>query len=47
MRGDSVILDIGAWVGPYSLFFSKIFREEGRVYAFEPDSEAFNKLKRN
>lgn len=44
--GD-VIIDVGAWLGPYTIFFSKLIGDSGKVYSFEPDDKAFDMLKRN
>jgi len=41
LRPNSVILDIGANVGFYSLLLSKLNGEEGLVIAFEPDETNF------
>jgi len=35
--GD-VVIDVGANIGIYSLFFSKLVGKNGRVFAFEPDA---------
>jgi FkbM family methyltransferase len=35
-RGD-VVLDVGAWIGPYALVASRRAGPEGRVFAFEPN----------
>jgi len=43
---DSVIFDIGANYGWYSLIFSKIF-PDARVFAFEPIPSTFNYLGKN
>ncbi len=45
-EGD-VVFDIGANIGFYTLLFSKLVGEEGKVYAFEPDPENFSILKKN
>lgn len=42
-RGD-IIFDVGAWIGPYSLFFSKLVGSGGRVIAFEPTQKSFDML---
>jgi len=47
LRGGQVILDIGAWIGPYTLLFAKSVKDGGSVYAFEPDSWARRILSRN
>ncbi len=44
--GDQV-LDIGAWVGPYTLLASQLTGAGGRVYAFEPDPVARDLLEQN
>jgi len=40
-KGANIFWDIGAWVGPFTLYGSKIFN---KVVAFEPDYVAFNAL---
>ena len=47
VRPGSVVLDIGANIGAYTLFLSRLVGPEGKVYAFEPTDYAFNKLQRN
>lgn len=44
--GDNVV-DIGASVGVYTLRFSELCGESGRVYAFEPVPESFRLLTAN
>jgi protein-L-isoaspartate O-methyltransferase len=44
--GDQVI-DIGANIGMYAAFFSKIVGTEGRVYSFEPVPQRFQILRSN
>ncbi|NQE54074.1 Hexuronic acid methyltransferase AglP [ANME-1 cluster archaeon GoMg3.2] len=41
--GDKVI-DVGANIGPYTYYLSKIVGEAGIVYAFEPGKRAYNLL---
>lgn len=41
------VLDVGANIGYYTLIFSKLVGETGKVFAFEPDPENFALLKRN
>lgn len=38
-KGDQFV-DIGAWIGPYSLLASRLVESSGSVYAFEPDPVA-------
>jgi len=45
-KGDTV-LDIGANIGYYTLIFAKLVGENGKVFAFEPDPENFELLKKN
>ena len=45
VKKTDTIFDVGAWKGPYTLLFSKLMRGKGRVYAFEPDKEAFDILR--
>lgn len=45
-RGD-IVLDLGANIGYYTLIFAKLVGENGKVYAFEPDSTNFALLKKN
>ena len=45
-KGDAV-LDIGAHFGYFSLLFSHLVGESGKVFAFEPTVSTFNILKRN
>jgi FkbM family methyltransferase len=47
VKSGWVICDIGAHVGYYSMLFSKLVGPKGKVYAFEPDSENMQVLKRN
>lgn len=46
-REGQIILDIGAWIGPYTLLFSKLVQDTGQVYAFEPDPKALALLREN
>ena len=41
------VIDIGANVGLYSVLAASLIGENGRVWAFEPSKETFNRLKRN
>ncbi len=42
-----VVFDIGANIGCHTLPFAKLVGQEGKVFAFEPMSWAFEKLKKN
>jgi len=44
--GDTFI-DIGAWIGPYTILASKLVGSDGHVYAFEPDPVARKALQEN
>jgi FkbM family methyltransferase len=44
--GDSVV-DIGANIGFTTLLFKKYIGDEGKVYAFEPNPQIFEYLKKN
>jgi FkbM family methyltransferase len=41
------IIDIGANIGDYSLWFAKLVGAEGRIWAFEPSPATFDLLRRN
>jgi len=41
LRPDSVLADIGAWIGPTAIFAARRCR---KVYCFEPDPEAYRFL---
>lgn len=40
LRPGDVFFDIGAWVGPFSIFAARRVGAGGCVYAFEPDPDA-------
>ena len=46
-REDEVVFDVGAYVGLYSLWASKLVGEQGFVVAFEPNPESYYWLKNN
>ena len=41
---DKIFIDIGAWIGPYTLLAAKLGM---KVYSYEPDKIAFDELKKN
>lgn len=47
LRPGDVFLDIGAWIGIYSLLASRLVGPSGQVYAFEPDPIARSNLEEN
>ena len=47
VKPGSTIIDVGAWLGPYTLLFSALAGKDGRVYAFEPDPSARYILEKN
>jgi FkbM family methyltransferase len=44
VKEDMTVVDVGANVGYYSTLFSRLVGSHGKVYAFEPDTDAFNYL---
>ena len=47
IRKNDTVLDIGANIGFYTKLLSELVGENGKVYAFEPDTTNFNYLQRN
>jgi len=47
VRPDMTVVDVGANIGYYTLLFSKLVGEGGRVYAFEPEPQNFALLRQN
>ena len=47
LRPGMNVLDIGANIGLYSIIASKIVGERGKVWAFEPSSETYERLMAN
>lgn len=45
VRPDMVVFDVGAHVGDYTALFSRSVGPGGRVYAFEPVTSTFGRLK--
>ncbi len=46
-NSGKTIVDIGANIGFYTLFFAKLVGPKGMVYAFEPEPKNFEILKKN
>jgi FkbM family methyltransferase len=44
---NSIVVDIGANIGYYTLIFAKLVGREGKVIAFEPESHNFQLLRKN
>jgi len=47
LKPGNIILDVGANSGVYSIFYSKLVGDKGRVYAFEPDTSNYSLLQKN
>ncbi len=47
IKPGEIVVDAGANIGYYTVIFSKLVGEGGRVYAFEPDPVNFEILKKN
>lgn len=47
VRPGDTVLDVGANVGYYTLIFARLVGPHGRVFAFEPDPQNFDLLRRN
>ena len=45
-KGD-IFIDVGAWIGPYSMIAAELVGKQGHVYAIEPDPVARKILRRN
>ena len=45
VKGDNVLFDVGAWKGDSAYFFSKRSSNNAKIYAFEPDDNAYDVLK--
>jgi hypothetical protein len=47
IKPGMTVIDIGANQGLYSLLFSRLVSDSGRVFSFEPDPILFDALQRN
>jgi FkbM family methyltransferase len=47
LKPGMTVVDVGAHIGYYTVLASRLVREEGRVYAFEPDPDTFAVLIEN
>lgn len=47
IKKNDIVLDLGASIGYYTLLFSQLVGNQGKVYAFESNSERFHILKEN
>lgn len=47
LKPGMVVLDIGANIGYFSLLFSKLIGQSGKLLAFEPDPKNYQLLKKN
>lgn len=47
IKTGNTVIDVGSNIGYYTLLFAKLVGTNGRVYAFEPESDNFDLLKKN
>src|SRR3990167_6694466 len=47
IKDGDIVIDVGANIGYYTLLFAKKVGENGKVFAFEPDSASFAILEKN
>lgn len=47
LRAGQTFVDVGAWIGLYSLLSSLLVGEKGKVYAFEPEPTSRRFLEKN
>lgn len=47
IKPGDILLDVGAYIGPYTILFSQLASNSGKVYAFEPNPVAYGTLAQN
>lgn len=47
IKKGSIVIDLGAYIGYYTLLFAKLVGNKGKVFAFEPEPDNFRILKKN
>ncbi len=47
IKHNDIVIDIGAHIGYYTLIAARLVGKKGRVYAFEPNPDTFQILKKN
>lgn len=47
VKKGHTVLDIGANVGHFTILMAELVGKDGKVFAFEPDPESFEELKKN
>ena len=46
-KPGNVVWDIGAYIGMYSIFCEERIKDDGHIYAFEPEFKTFQSFKKN
>ncbi len=46
-KPSTVVLDIGAYIGTFTIALSKVVGDNGTVYAFEPQRKIYRELRKN
>lgn len=47
LRNNSIVFDIGANMGFYTIWMSRSIGKDGQIHSFEPDTKNFNRLSQN